>query len=707
MNCNSYIFQDGMVLQRGKDVEISGDGMDKTDIAVIFQQTEYTSVVESGKWRVTLKNLKAGGPFELCIRTCQETKVYKDILVGDVYLMSGQSNMEIPVQWVYESFKDEIEEDAYPNIRQYKVPITYDFTKPQEDVPKSRWIKAVGSEILDFGATGYFFAKELYRIHQIPIGLIQTAVSGAPIEAFLDKADLNEEDYRSFENEVCQNPGLIKAQQEKEVREYQAWQEELKENDLGFLGKWYECKYDGCDHSSQNDHNQHNDWNDCLIPINIMDPKFRDKSAVVWFYREIELSQNPESDCIINLGLIIEEDITYVNGIYVGSSDNQYARRRYVVPGHILHKGKNHICIRVTVADSVCRFWEKKEYSLVTEHETYDLSGMWKYRYGTVLSHKAPRKTFFEYKPTGVYNAMLAPLITYPVAGVLWYQGEANALNPEGYSDKFIKLILKFRENYEDLTLPFFYVQLANYEEPHDNPPNGCKWAALREEQNKVSYLSNTEMVVAIDVGDATDLHPQDKKTIGYRLSLCARKYIHKENISCNGPSVKSIKQENEKILICFDRPIKIRNGNKNEIKNETENVTKESGFEISDKNGVFYTAEVLVGTGSAEAPEGTDFVELSCKEIQTGGYTQSSNIKFNEIDRKYRYDLEEDNADERLKIHSREQNAGEEIDTSNVKTEVGKEANKVRYLWKNNPEGIILVDNNGLPVAPFTVSYL
>lgn len=674
MNCNSYIFQDGMVLQRGKDVEISGNGMDKTVISVIFQQTEYTGVVEYGKWRVTLKNLKAGGPFELCIRTEQETKVYRDILVGDVYLMSGQSNMEIPVNWVYESFKTEIEEDSNPNIRQYKVPITYDFTKPQENVPKSSWIKAVGSEKLDFGATGYFFAKELYRIHQIPIGLIQTAVSGAPIEAFLDKADLNEEDYSEFENEVCQNPDLIKAQQEKEVREYQAWQEELKENDLGFLEKWQEYKYDGCDHINPNDHSnhgnqnnykQHNDWNDCLIPINIMDPKFRDKSAVVWFCREIELSQEPESDCILNLGLIIEEDITYVNGICVGSSDNQYARRRYVVPGHILHKGKNHICVRVTVADSVCRFWEKREYSLETEYETYDLSGMWKYRHGTVLSHKAPRKTFFEYKPTGVYNAMLAPLVTYSVAGVLWYQGESNALNPEGYADKFIKLILKFRENYEDLTLPFFYVQLANYEEPHDNPPNGCKWAALREEQKKVSYLSNTEMVVAIDVGDATDLHPQDKKTIGYRLSLCARKYIHKENISCTGPSIKSIKQENEKIVIFFDRPIKIKdeikneiiNENENKIKKETANVTKESGFEISDENGVFHAAEVLVETDYVELPVEKDFIEVSCKEIQIG--------------------------------------------------ESSKEANKVRYLWKNNPEGIILVDKNGLPAAPFSVGYL
>ncbi len=618
MDINSSILSDGMVLQRGRNIRITGSGIEGTLITVKFQHEEYKCIVQSGKWDVTLTALQTGGPFELSVDSVRETIAIKDILVGDVYLMSGQSNMDLSIQWVYQSFKEEIDGDSFTDIRQFKVPIAYDFEKPQIEVPKGRWSKAEGSDLFEFGAAGYFFAKELYQKYQIPIGLIQTAVPGAPIEAFMEKGCLEEKYYPEFENKLCLHANFIKKELKKEEKKNKKWHEELRNNDLGLTDKkWYEKDYDD------------KAWEVCSLPVLINDTAIKEKSAIIWFRKDIFLSEDISADGILNLGMIIEEDSAYVNGVCVGSTDYQYPRRRYEVPKEVLQKGINSICVRAAVADSICRFWEKRDYSLEVNGMKYDLTGEWKYCYGTILSAKAPGKTFFEYKPTGVYNAMLAPLISYPISAVLWYQGESNALNYEGYSQKFEKLITLFRKNYKDAQLPFFYVQLANYEEPHDHLTNGMSWAFLREEQKKALTIPNTEMVVSIDAGDETDLHPQDKKTIGYRLSLCARKYIYHDKVSCKSSDILSVKKEEWKVTIFFDRSIRIK-------KTDEEHI---SGFEISDEKGRFYPAEAEVGS---------DFLIVYSKQV--------------------------------------------------------KDAWEVRYLWRNNPKGILLEDNTGLPVGPFHI---
>ncbi len=487
------IVSNGMVLQRGEDFILTGTAKEGTEVEVSFAGDVRKCLCVANSWSVCFEQLNTGGPYVLTISCDGETQEVSDILIGDVYFMSGQSNMELDINWVYHSFNEEIDAFDCDAVRQFKVPVDYNFNAPLEDVADGKWVKAKKDEKKSFGAIGFFMAKQLYEQNGVPIGLIQTAVKGCPIESFLSKENVSL--YQSIQlDDICFHKNSMKAHIKKELIDWQARVDELMKLDQ---------KMDK------------EPWKRTVIPL--LWESDEDQAGVYTFSKIVKLDAQPTEDAVLKLGLLIEADYTYVNGTLVGQTDYQYPPRRYLVPKELLHEGDNEINVKVVVTNGICRFWEKSEYTLQIQDKIYDLTGVWQYQKGPFSKEGFFTKTFYEYLPYGVYNAMLAPLMNYKVKALLWYQGESNVKNYEKYYEKFRTLVEQFRVQMHNANLPVYYVQIAYYEDPEDR--RGIGWETIRLEQEKAQAIENAYMVISGDVGSTTDLHPQNKKAIGERIA--------------------------------------------------------------------------------------------------------------------------------------------------------------------------------------------
>lgn len=534
MDVNTRIFSDGMVIQRGESISFSGHETSGGTIDLIFQERRLSTVANTdGSWQLEFAQPEVGGPWDIVIENKVpgriERRLIKDVLVGDVYLMSGQSNMGMDVASVHNSFCQEIEDFSSDYVRHFKINTAYDYQQTYTDTDTGEWVRAQGFDKLSFGAVGFFMAARLYREQQIPIGLIQTAVPGCPIESFL-----NTENYRKFFPEGPQLPAACRS------RADMAAQTLLENRAIADA----EQALLAADETLAEARGGQRDWQTCQIPINLLNGVSFDGSkrtaeengsGVIWFRKEIEITPEELSfsriegaatidKCqqqigpVLELGLIIDNDTTYVNGQQVGKSLSQYASRRYQLPVGLLKPGKNLIEVRVVYTNGICRFWREQPYQLTTAVAIHDLKGDWEMSIGYHEDSPFPRKVFFEYLPSGVYNAMLAPVMSYKAAALLWYQGESNANDPERYRDKFAVLIEQIRAEMAQPELAAYFIQLPDYDS-YDSVQND-KWSQLQAQQEQAARtIPNTYMVVSRDVGDITNLHPQDKKTLGERIA--------------------------------------------------------------------------------------------------------------------------------------------------------------------------------------------
>lgn len=534
MDVNTRIFSDGMVIQRGESISFSGHETSGGTIDLIFQERRLSTVANTdGSWQLEFTQPEVGGPWDIVIENKVpgriERRLIKDVLVGDVYLMSGQSNMGMDVASVHNSFCQEIEDFSSDYVRHFKINTAYDYQQTYTDTDTGEWVRAQGFDKLSFGAVGFFMAARLYREQQIPIGLIQTAVPGCPIESFL-----NTENYRKFFPEGPQLPAACRS------RADMAAQTLLENRAIADA----EQALLAADETLAEARGGQRDWQTCQIPINLLNGVSFDGSkrtaeengsGVIWFRKEIEITPEELSfsriegaatidKCqqqigpVLELGLISDNDTTYVNGQQVGKSLSQYASRRYQLPVGLLKPGKNLIEVRVVYTNGICRFWREQPYQLTTAVAIHDLKGDWEMSIGYHEDSPFPRKVFFEYLPSGVYNAMLAPVMSYKAAALLWYQGESNANDPERYRDKFAVLIEQIRAEMAQPELAAYFIQLPDYDS-YDSVQND-KWSQLQAQQEQAARtIPNTYMVVSRDVGDITNLHPQDKKTLGERIA--------------------------------------------------------------------------------------------------------------------------------------------------------------------------------------------
>ena len=536
------LISDGMVLQRDARVNLWGWAGAHEKLSIAFCDSVYrTSANEKGEWTVVLSHLKAGGPFTMSVRATN-TITIKDVMVGEVWVCSGQSNMELPMKRVRPLYEGEIARSENPHIRYFAVPQKYDFNTPATDLESGKWQSPDPNTVLGFSAVAYFFGAELYAKYHVPIGLINASLGGSPVESWMSEEALKEFPVHYREAERFKDPAVIKQIESADKTRIDAWHKLLREKDEGYrdsLKLWYTPALDVAD------------WSSMTIPGYWADTPLGSVNGVVWFRKEVNLPASMAGrQAKLNLGRIVDADQAFVNGVLVGTTSYQYPPRWYEIPGP-LKEGRNTIVVRVVSNIGKGGFVLDKPYELVCSGQTIDLKGPWRYRLGATMEPLASQ-TFIRWKPLGLYNAMLAPLLNYSIKGVVWYQGESNAERPIEYRTLFPALIRDWRQKWNREDLPFLFVQLPNFMETKQEPSES-NWALLREAQLKTLSLPHTGMAVAIDIGEWNDVHPLYKKDVGKRLALAAQKVAyHDDKVVYSGPIYESMKIEGGKVVVSF-----------------------------------------------------------------------------------------------------------------------------------------------------------
>lgn len=535
------LISDGMVLQRDARLNIWGWASPGEKITVRFQNKTYKTITDTdGKWQVKVPPLPAGGPFTMEI--AGKTKVLlQDILVGDVWFCSGQSNMVHQLNIHDVTYAKVIAEANDPQIRQFLIPTLTSLQGPQNELPRGQWKAAVGEDIRPFSAVAYFFARKIHDKYQVPVGIINASVGGTPIEAWISEEGLK--DFTNLKSTITQNKDTTYINNLN--RRPPGTPRPTPPVDFGTEGtpKWYDVSY------------APKGWRPINVPGYWEDQGIRDLNGVVWYRREIDLPVSMLGKAAkVFLGRIVDADELYINGKLVGKTTYQYPQRRYSVPPDILKAGSNVFVVRVTNTAGKGGFVPDKPYCIFAGADTVDLTGIWQYKVGSVyVPTKGMAGGCFsaQNQPSALYNAMVAPEINYAIRGFCWYQGESNADNPREYADFQTALINDWRSQWNQGPLPFLYVQLPGFMD-YNYLPSESNWAVLRESQFKALALPNTAMAVAIDLGDWNDIHPDNKKDVGERLALAAFKTAYGENLVSSGPLFQSAAVEGNKIVVSF-----------------------------------------------------------------------------------------------------------------------------------------------------------
>ncbi len=537
------LISDDMVLQRDANVKIWGWAGEGEKISVNFIDSTYNTIADNkGNWNIIIPKLKAGGPYELQVNASNSITI-RDIMIGDVWICSGQSNMELNMQRVSPLYGAEIAASENPYIRYFEVPDKYDFSSPQKDLPSGEWKEANPENVLSFSAVSYFFGKELYERYKVPVGLINSALGGSPAESWMSEEGLKEFPEHYNEAQRFKDSTLIQQIQNEDRTRMNKWYSQLRQDDEGYKNPekpWYSPEYNPLD------------WSTMKIPGYWANESLGFVNGVVWFRKEINIPASMVGKpARLNLGRIVDADSAFVNGIFVGTTSYQYPPRRYNIPSEVLKEGKNIIVVRVINSWGKGGFVEDKPYELVVDNNTIDLKGEWQYKLGAKMK-PLRGETFIRWKPMGLYNAMIAPLLDYKIKGVIWYQGESNADRPVEYRKLFPALIKDWRKNWNQGDFPFIFVQLPNFMEVKPLPYES-NWALLREAQLKTLSLPNTAMAVAIDIGEWNDIHPLNKKDVGKRLALAAQKVAYGDDeVVYSGPLYKSMTVEGNKLILTF-----------------------------------------------------------------------------------------------------------------------------------------------------------
>jgi len=583
---------DGMVLQRDARVKIWGWASNGEKVTVYFLDSSYETVAnDNGEWEVMLSNLKAGGPYMMRIVGGNSITI-NDIAVGDVWVCSGQSNMGLPLGFLTSVYQDEIDHSENPFIRQFMVPPGTSFGGRERDFKSGRWSHASPKDVRSFTAVGYFFAKSLYEKYKVPIGLINASLGGSSTEAWISKESIKAFPHYYEEAEKFATPGLIESVGKQDDERAANWNRLLRQNDEGCKDprqSWFDPKVDA------------SAWDTMHVPGYWAENEFGSVNGVYWFRKEISIPASMTSrPAMLKLGRIVDVDSVFLNGRFVGATGSQYAPRFYKIPEGLLKEGVNTIVVRIINYIRRGGFVPGKRYELSTSDTSIDLEGEWKYRRGAAAEPLVDR-LFAGKIPTGLFNTMVAPMLPYRIKGVVWYQGESNTSKACEHYDLFTLLIRDWRQNWHQGDFPFLYVQLPNFVEVNIQTTQ-YDWAYLRETQLKALAMPATGMAVSIDVGEWNDIHPVNKRDVGFRLALAARKVAYGETgLVYSGPIYSSMKIEGEKIVLAFT------NIGSGLVGADNGSV---GSFEVCGKDGIFHRAEaridhdeVIVRSGDVHEP--------------------------------------------------------------------------------------------------------
>lgn len=645
------IFSDHMVLQRDEAVPVWGFAAAGESVTVSFDDhTVSTTADDAGRWRVDLPAMTAGGPFKMTVKGTNTVKI-KDVYIGEVWLCSGQSNMEWPVAQTLNAEAEILGADR-PLIRMYTAKHTLSAT-PQADV-EGAWQVCSPQTVGGFSAVGYYFGRSLRDELEVPVGLIHSSWGGSRAEPWVPRETLlSNPGYVGSVKQIDKQLAAYQADQqqvdaayEEKKKAYQAaykvWSDEVTHGGRGVAEGW-------ASEAAESDA-----WRAVRVPgtwEQSGEPELASFDGVVWFRRTVDI---PEAwagrDLTLSLGPIDDIDATYFNGEQVGhiglDTGWHWAQlRRYTIAGPQVKAGKATLAVRIADTGGGGGFAAEPEQLSLTlkdkpDAEPIALAGEWMCRIDTPLSDFParpvepvnPSSIGAQFaSPSAMYNAMLHPVVPYALRGAIWYQGESNAGEALAYRTLLPLMIQGWRDVWAKPQLPFGIVQLANYTKP-TNEPVESRWAELRDAQlHTFKHDEHVGLAVTIDIGEAYDIHPKNKQEVGRRLSLWALSQVYGKDLLWSGPIYKAMRIEGDKIVVSFDHiggGLKTRDGG------------PLRGFTIADEAGRFFKA-------------GAEIV-------------------------------------------------GDEVMVWN--DQVGTPM-AVRYGWADNPEGVNLINAEGLPASPFTTS--
>jgi sialate O-acetylesterase len=541
----SPTFSDHMVLQRDRENTIWGWTTPGATVTVKVEGNQGRGVANSaGKWLVHFKPPKVGGPYTVDIDGPQHAEL-ADVLVGDVWVCSGQSNMEFGLGNI-PAAADEVASTNDSNLRLYTVP--HDTAYSPQPIANGHWVVTNPQSLMatvpgnwnGFSAVAFYFGKMLRQNLNVPIGLVQTCWGGTIAEAWTSEAGLRPlKDFDSLLDFV------VKQRTVTPVSYQQILSDWYKENDPGVDAGFASPDFDD------------SSWKSETMPRPFEETGLNTFDGIVWYRRTFDLDAVPSVAATLHLGAIDDADVTFINGVRVGGMNEWNDDRTYTISPNLLKAGKNSIAVRVLDTRGAGGFSSKStNFGLtLSDGKTVDLSGDWKEKVGPELSKMKP----FPDDPNGnpniptvLSNAMIEPLTPLAIKGGIWYQGEANAGRGEQYRRLLPALITDWRKRFHN-NFPFFIVQLANFQTRHDQPVDDA-WAELREAQAFTAMtLPHTGLALAIDIGEHNDIHPKNKAEVGRRLALAALHDVYGQSPEYSGPVARSVRSEGGKLIVDFD----------------------------------------------------------------------------------------------------------------------------------------------------------
>ena len=550
------LFQSGMVMQRGKLIPVWGHADAGEAVTVRFNKKVYQTTADAdGRWRVDLPKMKAGGPYQLTVND----QTIDNILVGDVWLLSGQSNIDVTIERVYPQYTQEIDNYENSQIRLFRVQNETSTHGVKEDIRATNinWKPVNKQNAWLFSAAGYFLGKRMFQTNKVPQGIIVNSWGGTPIEAWISEDSLKA-DYPMLikKLQMYQSDNYVRAQMQANGAANQQWESMLNQTDPGYADV-------AVDETSWQQIDQNN-WT------------WRGTGSV-WLRQHITIDkQHAGKPARLLLGTLFDRDVTYLNGKQIGQTGYQYPPRRYDIPEGLLKEGDNVIAIRFINKFGAVHFIPEKPYMLCFGDDRFSqnpmpkdvqpLSGLWKMKVGAEMPQCPSSDVSLQNLPTTLYNAVLYPLAPYAINGVVWYQGESNTGNPAPYADYLKKLMGSWRDRWNDQQMPFVVVQLANYDgrqqtgfprpiTPQTEPVNSG-WAQLREAQRVVAKAdAKAELAVINDLGETVDIHPLRKKEVAERIGLCFDKLLYNNKVKLS-PEVVSTQVSDAAIQLTLDQPI-------------------------------------------------------------------------------------------------------------------------------------------------------
>ena len=571
------LFQDNAVLQCDTHVPVWGSGRDGEKITVAFAGQKVSTIATNGVWKIWLKPMKPNATPQTLTVAGDTTSVVTNVLVGEVWVASGQSNMERqlglrPGQQPITDWEKEAAAANDPQIRQFYVPQEKSFT-PQTTA-KGSWSVCAPDTVINFTAVGYFFARDLFAARHVPVGIIHSSWGGTPAEAWTSEAALQK--LPDFAEPLAQlkklavDPELARRET---MEKQEPWYQKVDPGSKpGAAWSAVELATD--------------DWKTMTLPTFWESAGYPDFDGIFWFRRAFDLPENWDGgDVVLHLGAVDDNETTWINGTQVGATDGWTVPRVYRVPGRLLKHGQNVIAVRVLDTGGGGGMYGGGDamrllFGAGGTSSFLSLTGNWLCKQSSSLKETGwPPGNFSQDSsaPTVLYNGMIAPLLPYAIRGVIWYQGENNVGRERQYQTLFPAMITDWRQAWGEGNFPFLFVQIAPF---RANTPE------IREAQLlTLQRTKNAAMAVTIDCGDANDIHPPHKQPVGARLALAARALAYGERIEYSGPVFTAMTMDGPNAVLHFSHlgdGLVARGG---ELR----------GFVLAGADGVFHPAQAVV----------------------------------------------------------------------------------------------------------------